>query len=89
MPDRILDRDEYSRLIDKHFDAAKSNFLEWITLLCKDDFKQIAMRRFDEGGEKYGPCDLTSRDWQYEADAEGVDGIAYNLFDVEASLRDL
>lgn len=89
MPDRILTREQYARLIEAHFDTAKSNFIEWISLLCKDDFRQVAMRRFDEGGQKYGPCDLEAKDWQYEADEEGVDGIAYSLFDVETTLRDL
>lgn len=90
MAGRLLTREEYDEAITRHFDTAKMEFLEWVKFLDRESFRELALRRFDEAASKYaGDPDLTSRDWWYESDEEGIDGVAYQLFEIVKEERDL
>ena len=85
----ILTLDEYAPAIDRHFHEAKKIARARQDALTRGIFRAWAMRRFEESAPKYGPLDLTSRNWIGEQSEESVDAIAYGIFELEAKARKL
>lgn len=89
MPGKILTRDEYLAALVRFMPEARRLADERRAAITDVEMIDLAMARWDEAAKEYGPCDLTTRDQDFEAACETVDEPAWIVIGIVRRARRL